>query len=248
MRLLRLLGIVACAVAALGATCVRYERDPGVSDEDAQRIKNGIDWAIAYVDANFEGSRQAPVVVLMNDEPHECFGNLGGAFGPTSGFLCLNTSLPSWEFQEEKTAAHEYVHALQWEMRCGVLPNWLEEGAAEWIAYEVVIDNGRLSRQFVEAERINRLVDYYPDVIGTLQGGEETTPSTAHSYKLYEFAFDHLVRDKGLLSYRRYCERVAAGEDWRVAFEATWGSLADFYERIDQNVRELERRPNVPPN
>lgn len=77
MRTIRVVGLMVCAIVALGATCVRYERDTNVSDDDAQRIKNGIDWAIAYLDANFEGSRKAPVVVLMNDEPLECFGNLG---------------------------------------------------------------------------------------------------------------------------------------------------------------------------
>ena len=240
--------ITAIFMTAFAGSCVTYSVDPGVSHADQTRIKNGIDWATAYLDASFEGHRTTPVVVVMNDQPDECFGQTGGAFGPTQNVICLNTANSNWRGQEEKTTAHEYFHTLQWELNCWRAPRWLQEGSAEYFGYEVAIANGRYSRAFVEGfARITGIVDNRAS-IGTLREQEQTTVSVADSYKLFAYAAGELMRGPGFVSYRRFCEKFASGADWHAAFADAFGVTVDaFYARIDQQVAALKSVPYVAP-
>ncbi|MHB8375692.1 MAG: hypothetical protein ACYDEB_01865 [Dehalococcoidia bacterium] len=249
LKLSLVLTLVAVFMVTFAGSCVTYSIDPGVSQADQVRIKNGIDWATAYLDAHFEGHRQAPVVVVMNDSPEKCFGQTGGAFGQTKNVICLNTANSNWRGQEEKTTAHEYFHTLQFEMGCLSPPSplWLQEGTAEYIAYEIAIANGRYSRAFVDAERINGIADNRAS-IGTLREQEGTTISQANSYKLYAYAVGVLTRGPGFISYRRFCEKLSAGEDWHAAFVDAFGVSVDaFYNQIDQQVAALKDVPPVAP-
>ncbi|MFP9138559.1 peptidoglycan-binding domain-containing protein [Devosia sp. XGJD_8] len=186
----------------------------------------------------------------------------GGEAGYGFMFMCAKADVFSGDWfgagvpaQRSFALAHEYFHMLQYERAVGSLagccsgvntlemlgPQWLVEGAAEYIAFRMLGDNGAMDLQ--------REVDWH-----TQKAGEVSTPlvkmETREGYYAEERASSsgmiaaHLLAESsGLASLAQFYDEIGAGKDWEVAFQDAFGlTPAEFYASYD---RQLGKSPNL---
>ena len=180
----------------------------------------------------------------------------GGEAGYGFMFMCANSDVFSGDWfgsgvaaQRTFALAHEYFHMLQYERAVGSLegccsgtnslamlgPQWLVEGAAEYIAFRMLGDAGLMDFQ--------REIDWH-----TQKAAEVATPleqmQTREGYYAEERASSsgmiaaHLLAEKsGLPSLAQFYDEIGATKDWEAAFQSTFGTTpAEFYVSYDSHL------------
>ncbi len=237
-------------------------------------IEGGLDLATAFLDSDLEGGiprrvRDTITVKIVatgrgNEEP----GGEGAcctAFSISStGDLIVrpffDVAHNDWvvgnptTLDRSKIAIHEYAHGWHQAIDGRGRPfreppiRWLQEGGAEYIAYEALIWRGDMSRATARA-RNRQHADNTGVLNRPLQDFEGNVPGIWPGHVGY-IAVDMLIHQyapQGLLSLRRLCEAIASGQTEREAFETAFGiPLADFYAEFE--VWRQSPPPPPPPD
>ena len=172
-----------------------------------------------------------------------------------NGTIFVHLGSTGWiqsnELARTKILVHEAFHVLQEQLagpRALVSgdtdvpvagPRWLSEGAAEYIAFRAVSDNGSASFEATRA----RWASVTKTVTGPLSSLEIATGTRALGAPVYDIsplAVARLVvssRDSALVAY---WEAIGRGVPWREAFAAAFGrSVEAFYEEFEAYRRTL---------
>ena len=209
--------------------------DSGVSPEDENYIRSGIEMAGMFLDKHLGGRSQQPITVTISSE--SLCGGAGAWATPYE--ICIDVDSSWWPgrvaFAQVSTAVHEYFHTFQGQLNCYTQPVWLKEGAAEFVASEVVIENGLVDREYIDFLKATRM-SQNPVALQDY----ETSYGTP-DYLLWAAAVERLTSATGLASLRRLCEALQAGASWQEVFEEAFGTtLADFYAAFEQLRQQLE--------
>ncbi len=181
----------------------------------------------------------------------------GGEAGYSFMFMCAKADVFSGDWfgagraaQRSFALAHEYFHMLQYERAYGRLegccsgnnslkmlgPQWLVEGSAEYIAFRLLGDSGKMN--------LKREIDWH-----TQKAAEVTVPlekmQTREGYYAEPrassagmIAAHLLAEDAGLKSLADFYGEIGSGKDWEAAFEATFGMTeAEFLVRYEDHIR-----------
>ena len=179
--------------------------------------------------------------------------------------LFFDIAHPHWHVSRpstsRKSAVHEYTHIWQHHLGCiskfyQPLGNWLNEGIAEYIAYEAMIKNGEMRREDVTAFMLAaaRSTGQLERPLRDFAGGAVRDIGIWPGHVGF-LALHRIVPSApgGILSLRTLCEEVAAsasdpraggvGMYYPEAFETAFGiSLDDFYDDFEKYREELNSR------
>ena len=140
--------------------------------------------------------------------------------------ICANVDSSGWrglDFGDRvKVAAHEYYHVLQHEVGCYDVPQWIFEGAAEYMAFRVMTDAGFLEPQAATLASIQRVLAVFGSP-PPLVNDTSRRPAGLDEYAYWALAVEQLTIVQGLGSLRNFCADVSAGTGWEQAFLAAFG-------------------------
>lgn len=153
------------------------------------------------------------------------------------------------ETDNMKTVVHEYVH--DWQMVLGALSlrrqelgNWMNEGIAEYIAYQAMVDAGLMKwsdiTRFMAAAPRGPQLDNPLSVFGT-------TNTPAWAGHIGFLAIDWLVAEspEGIMALKTIAQEVLAGRSQREAFANAFGlELDDFYSQFEPYREALRKNPS----
>ena len=240
-----------------GPTNIYYDIADDVPVDQVQIITTGLQLAQDFLDGELGGgipkeARSEITVKIVatgrgNEEPGgdgACCTAFGGTYPVSTMRPFFDLAHPDWNPGSRNrqlwTTVHEYAHIWQHHLGCiskfhQPLGNWLNEGIAQYVAFEAMTRTGQLT--------LNR-----PQVIDLLLS--EAVSSGALSRPLQDFA-EGAIRDigiwpgnagflalhrimppaiAGIVSLRTVCQEVAAGASVPEAVETAFGmSLDDLY-------------------
>lgn len=177
----------------------------------------------------------------------------GGEAGYGFMFFCAKSDVFSSDWfgsgraaQRAFAIAHEYFHMLQYERAVGSLdgccdgqntlamlgPQWLVEGAAEYMAFRLLGDSGRMN--------FRREIDWHTQKAAEV-GSSLEQMQTRQGYYAEQRASSagmiaaHLLAERaGLASLARFYDEMGKDQGWEAAFEAAFGltpaAFSDIYE------------------
>jgi len=240
---------------------LNYEIDPNAPAEDVEIIKKGIIFAHTYLAEVFgeaipaEVQPSITIKIVASGKGNTDPGGGGScctALDTNGARVFLDVLHPEWImgahqpsmlWSAEKNAltipSHEYIHAWQYSLGClkinhQPLGDWMNEGIANYLAYQVMIKNGILKQNTIEKFMIQS-VDYTGETSVPLQDlfgpGSKIWPG-----HIGYFAVKNLVENSstGVLSLKTLCEDVASGIDFKKAFKQNFGlELEDFYTKFE---------------
>ncbi len=181
----------------------------------------------------------------------------GGEAGPGFMFFCAKSDVFSGDWfgsglaaQRTFGLAHEYFHMLQYERAYGRLegccdgrntvekvgPQWLVEGAAEYVAFKILGDSGRMN--------FAREIDWH-----TQKAAEVDVPlskmQTREGYYAEPLASSagmiaaHMLAEtSGFPALAEFYNHMGAGQSWDTAFETAFGMTPEaFYESYEAEIR-----------
>src|SRR5215207_5972044 len=127
---------------------------PTIGADDAMYIREGIRLAQDYVREELGAEVETPTIVnAVPAEPRNGSDLVGLS---TSHSLVVFTGSEGWQetapFDRVHVVVHEYMHVVQQELGGDRLdaPLWLDEGIAEYVGFQAVIEAGLVSDQDVE--------------------------------------------------------------------------------------------------
>jgi hypothetical protein len=146
-----------------------------------------------------------------------------------------------------KIAAHEYGHGWQATLGCLTihdqpLGNWMNEGIAEYVAYDTYIRNGAMTTAAVRTFQLDSAIAT-GEVGVPLQSLEDPSSSPWPGHIGY-LAIEKLVLDSSNMAIRTVCEQVEGGLSVDDAFQAAFGvSKAGFYAAFPEYIDGLRGSP-----
>lgn len=214
------------------AATAEFDLGPGVSAEDEAAIRDGLRRAEQFVSETIGRQVTGPFTVSAeaSAEPPTANADLAA--------ITFHTLTPVWlakdAAQRRRIAGHEYFHLIQY--GAGWLgPAWLLEGAAEYMSFLPLIDDGTIDRGGLRQlqEAIASGVG-----LGLDELAQEFGSAEAH-YSLAALAVESLVGASGPAALTRYMDLLEEGARWPEAFSSAFGvELEAFYrafasQRID---------------
>ena len=138
-----------------------------------------------------------------------------------------------------KIAAHEYIHLWQRKHPGSPrVPNWLHEGAPEYIAYQIVQDAGVVTHAEARALILRIMPKDLPPLANFEIRPSGPRQSIQINYSLAFFAVERLLHGRDVEVLREFY-RLTDRMGWEQAFESVFGlSVSDYYsvfERYRQN-------------
>lgn len=216
---------------------VSFVFDPSTSDEDRELIVNAIAFAHNFFSENL--GRTVTDQIEVKTLQQGCLN--GGQYVAYPGGLCITIGTGEWlslsKNGKAKILAHEYYHILQISVGCIQwgdfftyynTPNWLTEGAAEFVASLVLSYSGGTP---IEASRLSLKQNIEinpPDALSRYE-----TQAVRLRYDLAALASDRISGGSApkLLAY---CSLRANGQEWHEsAFQAFGLTVPEFYEQFE---------------
>lgn len=199
---------------------IAFNVDEEVDEADYHAIALGVQLAEDFL-GRFGGAVERTVFVRITTT-NECPNGVSAR-----GYVvCANVDNSGWrglDFSDRvKVAAHEYYHVLQHEIGCYDVPQWIFEGAAEYMAFRVMTDAGFLEPQAATLASIQRVLDVF-GTPPTLMNDTSRRPAGLDEYAYWALAVEQLTIIQGLGSLRNFCADVSAGTGWEQAFLAAFG-------------------------
>ncbi|MEA2528174.1 MAG: hypothetical protein QOF73_5401 [Thermomicrobiales bacterium] len=257
VTLLALLTSVGCPLA-VGAEEIQFYVGSSIEAKDAMYIREGIRLGQDYVQEQL--GAQLETLTIVNAVPGAPRGNTDLVGLSTSHAVVLYTESDGWlqsaPFDRVHVVVHEYMHVVQQELagERGNAPLWIDEGVAEYVGYQAVIEAGLVSAADVEAYNAANVV-FGPDLppLSEVERPWDYQSQPSNIYGLSYLAVKQLVGDRPT-SIRRYYERLGDGASWRSAFRSAFRiNPSDFYEafeaaRSDFDAPRGTPAPFVPPD
>jgi hypothetical protein len=143
---------------------------------------------------------------------------------------------------------HEYYHLVQYDLKGNnlnkLVPAWLEEGTADYIAFKVL--NSASIANFNQVKSLfQNEARAYKMPLNQLETDEQSLSAGAASYSLGFLAMDFLsTKYKADKDYfKPFFSALGKGETWQVAFKQNFGVAPDeFYKQFEEH-----RTKNFPP-
>ncbi len=172
----------------------------------------------------------------------------GGEAGYGFMFMCANSDVFSGDWfgsgrsaQRSFALAHEYFHMLQYERAVGSLdgccsgnntlkllgPQWLVEGAAEYVAFRLLGDSGKLN--------LKREIDWHTQKAAEVSSSLEQMQTREGYYaeprasSAGMIAAHLLAESSGLPSLAKFYDEIGSGKPWEAAFEAAFGMTPEAF-------------------
>ncbi|MDP3316985.1 MAG: hypothetical protein Q8M47_13085 [Devosia sp.] len=281
--LTKILGIVLVAGTAMAtnvdlAVAFNYDIGAKVPEKQVMLIKKGLTIAEDYLNKIYGGAiprgvaNNITVKIEATGKGNQEPGGGGGAAtgldetGPRPYFdvahvqWAQNTEGRGWtrETDQLKTVVHEYTHGWQaWlgvlDMHSQPLGNWMNEGIAEYIAYNAIIATGKMSKR--NADRFMLNASSGEETASPLKAFGSSRTSAWPGHVGY-VAIDWLVSESpnGPMSLRILATEVAGGRSVKQAFAKAFNiELDDFYEQFEvwrpairkSPGKALSRRPKL---
>ncbi len=146
--------------------------------------------------------------------------------------------------------AHELTHSLQLTLAnrpALARPQWLIEGHAEWMAYNItaslgVDDLGKVRARLRARVRVLRRKGELPDIVQAVSFGEWVRARKRYGYDgSYSLAFlvtDFLIERHSMAAAADFFGRFGSSNDYRANFRAAFGEGLDQFELASE--RRLE--------
>jgi len=194
---------------------------------------------------------------IRRDKVEWFAGCHGGEAGYGFMFMCAKADVFSGDWfgagraaQRSFGLAHEYFHMLQYERAYGRLegccsgnnslkmlgPQWLVEGSAEYVAFRLLGDNGKLN--------LKREIDWHTQKaaeVGSILAEMQTRQSyyaEPRASSAGMIAAHLLAESAGLRSLADFYGEIGSGKDWEAAFQGAFGMTAEeFSARYEDHIR-----------
>lgn len=251
--LVALLALLAGAVqpSPVAAEEIHYYIGSSLDAQDAMYIREGVRLGQDYVHDKLGANVETPTIV--NAVPAAPRGNTDLVGLSTFHALVLYTGSDGWRraapFDRVHVVVHEYMHVVQQELAGdrGGAPLWIDEGSAEYVGYQAVIDAGLVSAADVESYNAANVVDgpRLPPLTAVERAADfQSQPSNV--YGLAYLAVKRLVADRPS-SLRRYYQRLGQGDDWQTAFQSAFRvTPSDFYDAFEASRPDLRAPAGTP--
>jgi hypothetical protein len=244
------------AAAALDSAGVEFIIDPGVGEEDAETVTEGIRLAQALIESEFGVTIEDRLYVTAMPIESPSNPNLGG-LSYRSGIV-LYTGSVGWTtavtpLERIGIVVHEFIHAYQQWASMGFnagSPAWFEEGLAEYLS---VMAMAQL--QTSDSSDIDALFDHIlwmstpPPALAQLESLSAFSSYDGSVYPLSYFAVDHLLAytGTGVAGVATYYSHLRDGLTFEAAFQAAFGvSTMQFYAEFDRVQGALGSVPAPP--
>jgi FimV-like protein len=152
----------------------------------------------------------------------------------------LAGSQPAWT---RTTLLHEYTHYVLLGGRRAPIPRWYNEGLSEFLAYTYVRENVVILGGSATS-RLQVLARRPPLPLDRLFGWDASRPVDAHRFYATAWALTHHLNTSRELNResRAFLERLARGEDWRTAYDASFDRpLAELEASLAEHIAALQR-------
>lgn len=228
---------------------IQYEVTGVVPESEINLIKTSFHSASCYLKANTQSDIKRPFLAKITEgtNPTVCCAQFRADINWTSFFLVFNVDHPSWMTRsaafKHKIGAHEYIHMWQADQGCMTRANetrplWLTEGIAEYLAYEVSIQEGLFSSDEVGKHRRDS-VRLQPNK-QPLSEMEVQIPEGVF-YEILALGAEILLEGKSLSSVRGFCNGISKDNTWQSAFEQAFGETpTTFYDRFEAYRNSLK--------
>ena len=268
-----------------GPTNIRYDIADNVSAEQVEVIATGLQMAQDYLDSELGGGipeearNQIGVKIvatgLGNQEPGGggscCTAFRDAGFPRSEMRLFFDVAHPGWKSQNWNrrlwTSIHEYTHVWQHHLGCisqfhQPLGNWLNEGIAQYLAFETMTETGELESN--RQEIVNLLLSFAQNSRELSRPLRDLAGGAIADIGIWPGNVGFLALNRvvpaapgGIMSLRTICEEAAAsitdprasgtGMFYPEAFETAFGvSLEDFYADFEEYRKELNSPTPTP--
>lgn len=240
-----------------------FDIGPGVPDKQVALVKEGLAIAREVLDAYYGGDIPADIrehVTVKLEATGKGNQEPGAGGGNATGLSPINDLLPrpyfdvahrdwfqqtngrGWTQRAEqlKMVVHEYVHG--WELWYGhasqyeqPLGNWISEGLAEYVAFNAIIERGKMTKRDVDRFEMNGASDHKQETRYPLKelGSSQTPVWPGHIGYL---AMDWLVSESpnGRASIRVLQDELVRTNSVKQAFKAAFAiEMYDFYDQFE---------------
>lgn len=215
---------------------------PGVSREDVEIVRRGLEVADTYFQKKFGRTTSNPITVRLTVRvPCDLFDDTTGIATPHR--LCLYVGKSAWKYLKRQdpvnvlgTVIHEHFHNLQGQLGCltdGKARQyaWYIEGSATYYSWDALIEAKLISpREALERQR------RFAATKESLQplSAYENSMGGDKAYFLASRAVGQLEQRAGGRGFVHFC--TTAKPDWHQAFKDAFGLTTEgFYAQISMN-------------
>lgn len=218
----------------------------GTSSDDAQMIKDLVQFGTAYFQTTFGRTITTPTTVSGVTGGAGCDARAGNAAFTGAGQVTFCVANQGWTVQgpisKQKIVVHELFHV--WQFQYGWLtkpqpgPAWIIEGSAELVGYLGVDAKGLLPLSTTRGCVVKEVTDFAKQQppglppLSAVESAQAFQSTIGPLYSLSLTAMDYLTAGTGagVLSLKTYTDAVAAGQAPTAAFQAAFNtSLSTFY-------------------
>lgn len=224
---------------------------PSIAADDVMYIREGIRLGQDFVEAKLEAAIETPTIInAVPAEPRNGVDLVGLSTGHS---LAVFTGSDGWEetapFDRVHVVIHEYMHVVQQELggdRNGA-PLWLDEGIAEYVGFQAVIDAGLVDETAVD--NYNLLLVMLDDPLPSLSDVESTADFQSQPSSIYGLSYlaaKQLIGDRPE-AITRYYEKLRSSGNWRAAFQSAFRiNPRTFYREFEASRQEMSAPFDIP--
>ena len=232
---------------------ITFSVGQGVSAEDEDIVREGIEFAQSYVDDQLAPFPESKITVNVRNTRDTTGGN-AAAFS-AGDYIVVFTRTPGWKtlapFDRVHVVAHEYIHSWQ-RATAGqegeTAPLWLIEGSAEYLAYDAVTRAGLVrGREVIDTQAWYVLDAPKMASLDQLEDRDAYYGEAGPVYSLAFLAVTQLAKEDGPSGISRFFEAMGAGDSWQEAFSTAFGQdVDDFYAAFEDTRADLIAPRDLP--
>jgi len=215
---------------------------PTIAADDAMFIREGVRLGQDYVEDELRAEIETPTIInAVPAEPRNGADLVGLS---TSHALVVFTGSRGWEetapFDRVHVVVHEYMHVVQQELggERQDAPLWLDEGIAEYVGFQAVIEAGLVEQAAVDDyNALLIMLDVPLPPLDELERPIDFQSQPSSVYGLSYLAVKQLVGDRPE-AITRYYERLRSGGNWRSAFQSAFRINPRAFYREFETARE----------
>lgn len=225
----------------------------GVSDQDAILVRESIRVAQDYFSDRLGLDSDQVIVVQVLNSPDESDGETVAA--ASGNLIKVYTRSQGWEFgapaERVATIVHEYTHIYQYLVlgdRDFESAAWFDEGFAEFVAIEALIDLGVLDQTSVLLYQAGLVEQYAQGLnLADLEDWDAFGEVGADAYPLSFFAVSNLLADRSLADVQKMYVGIANGQSFAEAFTSSYGLTPDaYYQEFSAGLASLQGSIDLP--
>ncbi len=252
--------------ATLEPLGVTFDISSDIPMQDIEEIQTGLELARIYLrdylggDISSDFQKELTIRIVATGLGDQSLGGGGNCctFSRNEMYIFFDVKHMHWARTEKpnlfralshehiKIAVHEYIHAWQSSLGCfrndyNPLGNWMNEGIAEYIAYDITIQQGIITKANVKIFMYNAAKN--TGELGLpLQALEANGLGLVWPGHVGYLAVDYLITEskQRTLSLRLICEQIANGETIDNAFKNVFGiTRKDSYVKFAEYIKTL---------